>query len=56
MTQNKISDPEIQHISLYTTKVHKTEPRHQVLTINDDQLQVFELFQNISTTVGKEKL
>lgn len=54
MTQEKISDPEIQHISLYTTKVHEKEPRHQVLTINDDQLQVFELFQNISTTVGKE--
>ncbi len=53
MVQEKISEGELQHISLYTSRINE-EPRHQTLTIHDDQLQIFELFQDISTTVGKE--
>ena len=54
MKQEKIVEGELYNISLYTAKVHETEVNHQTLTIQDDQLQVFELFQNISTTVGEE--
>lgn len=53
MVQKKISKGELQHITLYTSRINE-EPRHQTLTIHDDQLQIFELFQDISTTVGKE--
>ena len=53
MVQKKISEGDLQHISFYTDRINE-EPHHQTLTIHDDQLQVFELFQDISTTFGKE--
>ncbi len=53
MFQRKISEGELQNITLYTSRIDE-EPRHQKLTIHEDQLQIFELFQDISTTVGKE--
>ena len=54
MIQTKIAEGELQHINLYVASIQDSKLQYQTLKIQDDQLNILELFQNISSSVQTE--